>query len=285
MAAFKPDFPPVRACLFDMDGLLLDTEDIYTLCNNVILRECNRPDLPWNIKAQLQGRPGPEAGEIFHAWAQLPIPRAEYIRKNSELQRKHFPSAQPLPGVPELLKTLNQNGVQLALATSSHTANYRLKTSHLQGLFRYFPEEQKVLGDDTRIPPGKGKPAPDIYLLALETINSRLRKQGKKEIKREECLVFEDSVPGVEAGRRAGMRVVWCPHPQLLKEYKGREKEVLAGLANGGKDQQVKDVMEEAAVGGEGRGRGWPGRRDDGWAELLQSLANFPYGRYGIRNA
>ncbi|KAL8931042.1 MAG: hypothetical protein Q9208_000144 [Pyrenodesmia sp. 3 TL-2023] len=282
MAALKPHFPPVRACLFDMDGLLLDTEDIYTLCNNVILRECNRPDLPWNIKAQLQGRPGPEAGEIFHAWAQLPIPRAEYIRKNTELQRKHFPSAQPLPGVPELLKTLTDKGVQLALATSSHTANFKLKTSHLQKLFKHFPEEQRVLGDDPRIPPGRGKPAPDIYLLALETINDRLRKQGKKEIKKEECLVFEDSVPGVEAGRRAGMRVVWCPHLQLLKEYKGREKEVLAGLTNGGVDPQVKEVMEEAAVGGEGKGRGWPGRRDDGWAELLKSLEGFPYGRYGI---
>ncbi|KAL8716780.1 MAG: hypothetical protein Q9225_005918 [Loekoesia sp. 1 TL-2023] len=285
MAALKPNFPPVRACLFDMDGLLLDTEDIYTLCNNVILRECNRPDLPWNIKAQLQGRPGPEAGEIFHAWAQLPIPRAEYIRKNTELQRKHFPSAQPLPGVPELLKTLSERGVQLALATSSHTANFKLKTLRLETLFGFFPEEQRLLGDDARIPPGKGKPAPDIYLLALETINSRLRKKGKAEIKREECLVFEDSVPGVEAGRRAGMRVVWCPHPELLKEYKGREKEVLAGLANGGKDEQVKEVMEEAAVGGEGRGRGWPGRRDDGWAELLQSLEDFPYGRYGIGSA
>ncbi len=140
-----------------------------------------------------------------------------------------------------------------------------------------------MLGDDARIPPGKGKPAPDIYLLALETINSGLRKKGKKEIKREECLVFEDSVPGVEAGRRAGMRVVWCPHPKLLKEYRGREKEVLAGLANGGGDEQVKEVMEEAAVGGEGKGRGWPGKKDDGWAELIPSLEGFQYSRYGIR--
>ncbi|KAL8954099.1 MAG: hypothetical protein Q9222_000078 [Ikaeria aurantiellina] len=265
-----------------MDGLLLDTEDIYTLCNNVILRECNKPNLPWNIKAQLQGRPGPEAGEIFHAWAQLPIPRAEYARKNTELQRKHFPTARPLPGVPDLLKTLTQSGVRLALATSSHTANFKLKTSHLEDLFTAFPDEQRVLGDDPRIPPGKGKPAPDIYLLALDTINQGLRKQGKKEIKSEECLVFEDSVPGVEAGRRAGMRVVWCPHPDLLKEYKGREKEVLAGLTNGGGDEQVQEVMQEAAVGGEGKGRGWPGRRDDGWAELLRSLENFPYDKYSI---
>ena len=267
-----------------MDGLLIDTEDIYTLCNNIILRENGCPPLPWNIKAQLQGRPGPEAGEIFHAWAQLPISRAEYGRKLTELQRKHFPSAKPLPGVPLLLETLSKSGVQMALATSSHTANFKLKSSHLEGLFKSFAEEQRVLGDDSRIPPGKGKPAPDIYLLALETINSNLRKKGRKEIKAEECLVFEDSVPGVEAGRRAGMRVIWCPHPELLKEYRGREKDVLAGLANGNGNGEVQAVMQQADVGGEGKGRGWPGRRDDGWAELVRSLEAFPYSRYGISN-
>ena len=43
-----------------MDGLLIDTEDIYTKCNNVILHEYGKPSLPWKIKAQLQGRPGPD---------------------------------------------------------------------------------------------------------------------------------------------------------------------------------------------------------------------------------
>ncbi len=53
-------FPNVRACLFDMDGLLIDSEDIYTKCNNVILHEHGKPSLPWKVKALLQGRPGPE---------------------------------------------------------------------------------------------------------------------------------------------------------------------------------------------------------------------------------
>ena len=55
-----PSLPPIRACLFDMDGLLIDSEDLYTICTNEVLREYGRPDLPWSIKAQLQGRPGPE---------------------------------------------------------------------------------------------------------------------------------------------------------------------------------------------------------------------------------
>jgi len=43
-----------------MDGLLIDSEDLYTLCTNEMLHEYGKPDLPWSIKAQLQGRPGPE---------------------------------------------------------------------------------------------------------------------------------------------------------------------------------------------------------------------------------
>lgn len=55
-------FPRIRACLFDMDGLLLDTEDRYTMMTNEILQIYGKPSLPWFIKAQLQGRPAPEVG-------------------------------------------------------------------------------------------------------------------------------------------------------------------------------------------------------------------------------
>lgn len=54
----------MRACLFDMDGLLIDSEDYYTQCTNEVLRQYGRSDLPWRIKAQLQGRPGPEVSGI-----------------------------------------------------------------------------------------------------------------------------------------------------------------------------------------------------------------------------
>ena len=270
-----------------MDGLLLDTEDLYTLCINVILEKYGRPSLPWSIKAKLQGRPGPDANRIFHEWAQLPIDEADYVAQYSALQAQHFPNAKPLPGVEKLLGELGRtrwwdlksqdgarNGdapaekprrVHIALATSSNSGNFAVKTQKWTELFSVFETNRRVLGDDSRIQPGRGKPLPDIYLLALKTINDSLGP-GEKPITPEECLVFEDSVPGVEAGRRAGMRVVWVPHPMLKQEYEGREQDILAGRM--GEAGQV-DTHQL-------------GEHDDGWGQYLYDLTNFPYEKYGI---
>jgi len=67
-----------------MDGLLIDTEDLYTVCTNEILRKYGKPDLPWNIKAQLQGRPQPEVGYSMQG------PQTEHA--------KELLSANPSPG-------------------------------------------------------------------------------------------------------------------------------------------------------------------------------------------
>lgn len=232
----------------------------------------------------------PKASKIFHDWAQLPISPDEYLAKQTALQAKYFPESAALPGVPTLLASLlstqkTSSAVHIALATSSHSKNFRLKTDHLGELFSAFPDSQRVLGDDPRIGPGRGKPLPDIYLVALETINEGIRAKGEEEeIRPEECLVFEDAVPGVEAGRRAGMRVVWCPHPGLLGAYQGREEEVLAGLSGEHKEEKSApekeaDMMKAARIDGAGT----PGRIGDGWAELVRSLEDFDYNKYGIR--
>lgn len=268
----------MRACLFDMDGLLLDTEDIYTACVNIVLDRYGKPNLPWSIKAKLQGRPGPAATKIFHDWAGLPISQDEYVAQNSALQKDLFPNSKPLPGVVDLLAALGrtrywevkggerkERRVHVALATSSHERNFQLKTDHLTELFSVFPSHRRVLGDDTRLKPGRGKPLPDIFLLALKTINDSL-PADEEPIKPEECLVFEDSVPGVEAGRRASMRVVWCPHPGLKKEYMGWEPEVLAGRTGEAGDVDLHQVGE---IG-------------DGWADQMDDLTDFPYAKYGM---
>lgn len=268
----RPSFPPVRACLFDMDGLILDTEDKYTQCTNTILARYSRPPLPWSVKAKLQGRPGPASGAIFSAWAKLPISHEEYVAELLVIQKELFPTSQALPGVAELLEnlkaaeTLAGEKVNVALATSSHLANFELKTAHQEELFSVFEQHRRVLGDDPRIPHSRGKPAPEIYLLALKTINDSL-KEGEKEILPEECLVFEDSVPGVEAGRRAGMRVVWVPHPELFVEYKDRVDEVLAGSTGEAGNVDLHQV----------------GKVGDGMGDYLKSLENFDYAKYGIK--
>jgi pseudouridine 5'-phosphatase len=233
-----------------------------------------------------------QANKIFHGWAKLPISPEEYTSKQAVLQSNYFPKCQPLPGVQTLISNLvstqsTDHPVYIALATSSHRKSFRLKTDHLANLFSAFPEPQRVLGDDPRIGEGRGKPLPDIYLLALETINANLRKKGETEIKPEECLVFEDAVPGVEAGRRAGMRVIWCPYPGLLDEYKGREQEVLAGLTGEHKEEEksaterVAEELQTWRVQGDGK----PGELKDGWAELLRTLEDFPYEKYGIQTS
>jgi pseudouridine-5'-monophosphatase len=275
--------PRIRAALFDMDGLLIDSEDIYTIVTNTILERYGKPNLPWSIKAQLQGRPGPQAGQIFHNWAQLPISHEQFLSEQKELQTKLFPGTKPLPGVMDLLAGLKKRGVHMALATSSHAGNFKLKAAHLTDLFEYFAPEHQVLGDDPRIPVGRGKPAPDIYLLALSTLNKTLEAQGQPPIQPEECLVFEDSVPGVESGRRAGMQAVWCPHPELLVEYKGREQQVLAGLTGEHKEDEEQQLQKSEVEVMQGKRRvGVPGEIDDGWARLLKSLVDFPYESFGI---
>lgn len=272
-----------------MDGLLLDTEDIYTMCVNLVLEKYGKPTLPWSIKAKLQGRPGPAANKIFHEWANLPITPEEYLVQNTELQKKLFPTTKPLPGISEMLGHLGRtrywdvkdgaakayvkekqgaqepHRVHIALATSSHLSNFKVKTNHLEELFSIFPSHRRVLGDDARLTPGRGKPLPDIFLLALKTINDSL-PASEAPITPEECLVFEDSVPGVEAGRRAGMRVIWCPHPMLKKEYSGREEEVLAGRTGEAGDVDLHQL----------------GELGDGWAEYMLNLENFPYDKFGV---
>lgn len=145
----------------------------------------------------------------------------------------------------------------------------------------------------------KGKPAGDIFLLAMERINASLTdaNSGGEDIQRlraGECLVFEDSIAGVAAGRAAGMRVCWVPHEGLREVCKGLEREVLAGNMNEVEERLLALEADRASIGpevvgpiGEGKADG-TGRVDrlvseDGWAEMIGSLEQFDYARYGIR--
>jgi pseudouridine-5'-monophosphatase len=184
----------------------------------------------------------------------------------SALHQQYFPTAKVLPGVDALLLTLRYrvDNVHMAIATSSSAANVQLKIKNLKDTFALFQPERILVGDDLRIPKGRGKPCPDIYLQSLKSINEGL-KEDEKPILPIECLVLEDGIPGVTAGRRAGMRVAWVPHPDLASLIKGSEAEVLAG--KGMKNNE--DCYELGFAG-------------DGWGEQLSSLQSFPFEKYGM---
>ncbi|KAI0441441.1 HAD-like domain-containing protein [Xylaria telfairii] len=277
MAPLKTDFPPVRACIFDMDGLLINSEDIITLCTNEVLGRYGRPAFTRSMRAQLMGVPDSTNSDTFHNWAKIPVSREQFTRELKEQMRLSFPDCEPLPGAETILSNLScaraESGakIELALASSTKTPTYKLKTSkpRSQKLLSFFQANRQVLGDDPRVQQGRGKPAPDIYLAALQSINTSIDSTtpAKNSIMPDECLVFEDSIAGVEAGRRAGMRVVWIPHPDLAVEYQPIHKDVLAGRTGRfeiGEDWQLGEI-------------------DDGWAESISSLEHFNYEKYGIQ--
>ena len=228
-------FPALRACIFDMDGLLLNTEDIITQSTNHLLTKYARPPLPRSLRAQLMGVADSTNGALFHNWADLPVSRAQFAREAAEDRRVRFAAGcVPLPGAEALLANLSRAftsssssndekiKVELALASGTKSASYEAKTTRpeTKRLLGWFAADRRVLGDDARVPRGRGKPAPDIYLVALQSLNAGREKE--EAILPEECLVFEDSVVGVEAARRAGMRVVWVPHADVAGEYWAR---------------------------------------------------------------
>lgn len=81
------------------------------------------------------------------------------------------------------------------------------------------------------------------------------------------------------------MWVIWCPHPGLSEVYKGCEEEVLAGLTGEHKEEEKTELEKEADDLKVDwlRGSGRPGEINDGWGEMLRTLEDFPYVKYGIR--
>lgn len=216
----------VKACIFDMDGLLLNTEEIYTKVANKVLEQYGKPPLPWEVKIRMQGRPGAEATRVLLEWAQLPFTPEEFFSMTTEHQKDEWQHSEWMPGALELLRYLHGRNVPIALATSSLTRNYKAKTAHLRDGFDLFGPHV-VTGDDPRVPAGCGKPKPHIFLAALESLNSERRVTGLPAISPDECIVFEDGVPGVIAGTAAGCRVVWVPDPRGLEVMPAEEVEQL----------------------------------------------------------
>ncbi|KAG0167191.1 Pseudouridine-5'-phosphatase [Apophysomyces sp. BC1034] len=188
-----------------MDGLLLDTERVYTEVTQEILdRYANGVKFTWDVKSQLMGRTGPESAKIVVETYKLPMTVEKYLEITAIVQEERFPLVKPLPGVERLIQHLHRNKIPIAVATSSTREKFELKTSLNKELFALF--DHIICGDDDGIV--NGKPSPDLFLAAQERLGNPPADQ---------CLVFEDAVNGVQAALNAKMHVVWIPDINILK--------------------------------------------------------------------
>jgi HAD superfamily hydrolase (TIGR01509 family) len=190
----------ITHAIFDVDGLLLDTEPFYTKAHQVVAARYGKI-FDWTVKSKMIGLPAQSSAQVMINALQLPMTVTEYLEARRHLLEELFPQAEPMPGAVRLTRHFHRVGIPQALATSSDRRNFELKITHHREWFSIF--QSFVMGDDPEI--NKGKPEPDIFLVAAKRISAPPAQ----------CLVFEDSPAGVEAARAAGMFVVAVPDPHM----------------------------------------------------------------------
>jgi beta-phosphoglucomutase len=184
----------IRACIFDLDGVLVDTARYHYLAwkrlaaefgyelteeNNERLKGVSRMR-SLDIILELSGHSFSEAekekmADRKNGWF------TEYLSKMN--------ADEILPGVNDLLQQLKKDNIKIALASSSKNAQRIIEVLGIQDYFETVVDGNMVVN---------AKPAPDIFLLAAKNIS----------ITPQDCIVFEDAEAGVQAALRAGMKCV-----------------------------------------------------------------------------
>lgn len=190
----------ISCVLYDMDGLLLNTEPFYTEVTQTIVGRYGKV-FDWSIKSKMIGKKSIDSARLLVEALDLPFSGEDYLAERESMLQRLFPTAQAMPGAVRLTTHLHSHNIPQAVATSSDMNMFKLKTERHQEWFGCF--NQVVTGDDVEVK--QGKPAPDIFLAAA-------RRLGKKP---EQCLVFEDAPSGLAAAFAAGMSVVVVPDPNM----------------------------------------------------------------------
>jgi pseudouridine 5'-phosphatase len=150
------------------------------------------------------------AAHLLSFFPDIPLTIDDYLTQRSAAQDAHWPHVQLLPGVSRLVLHLAAHHVPIAIATGSSRRDFALKTSHLQHVFAHFGSNVICGSDDGA---GRGKPFPDVYLAVARMLGRAVGSvdeegdvvEEKEREERARGLVFEDAIPGVMAGKRAGM--------------------------------------------------------------------------------
>jgi len=207
---------PFHAVIFDLDGVLADSEPWWNQIDAKLLAEYGvnyRGEYHRNVLGVSYQLAVEFYKNAFHISASV----EELMRRRGEIATDFFANRVGLfPSAKMTLEQLREMKLPLAVATSSVSASARplLDRTGIRSLFSVV-----VTGDEVQ----QGKPNPDIYLRAAKKLG----------ISPEACLVIEDSLAGIAAGRAANMRVAAIPDRRFVdpREYEGEADYVLGSLS------------------------------------------------------
>ncbi|MBA7684851.1 Phosphorylated carbohydrates phosphatase [subsurface metagenome] len=211
----------IGAFIFDLDGVMVDTEPISHQAWHIILKDFDL-DLDEETYHGIIGRRSDESAQIIKSSLGLSLDASELVRrKKKALKRLLSRDIAVMPGLGKLVERLSDAGIAWAVATSSPRRYARDILTRI-GLL----EKCAVLagGDEVL----RGKPEPDIYLLAAERLG--VLPQG--------CLALEDSLPGCQAAIAAGMVTLAVTNGQTKRSEFGFVDHVYTTLS------EVADNLE-----------------------------------------
>ena len=199
----------IQAIIFDLDGSLVDSMWIWRQIDIEYLAGYGL-ELPEDLQSCIEGMSFQETAEYFKQRFSIPETIIEMQATWNQMAWDKYAYEIPLKaGAAEFLKDCRDQGIKLGIASSNSRELIKVCLEHNQ-VADYF--ECIMCGTDG-LP---GKPAPDIYLAAAKKLG----------VSPAHCLVFEDIVPGIMAGKNAGMRV--CAVEDLYSMHQIVEKKMLA---------------------------------------------------------